>query len=161
MSLLRITAILLLGGALFSHGNGAHAQQSREQLARGLPSSNLSGTDVQATQASLLAAPGFARARVASNPAAADATAVGEATCTSCHQLEADHFTHTLHSLGLHAANQADASVPSIMAGSQSSRPPTWLSCSTSSTRLPVAAAARAAARPAGPAPTTSTSQWS
>jgi len=112
MSLLRITAILLLGGALFSHGNGAHAQQSREQLARGLPSSNLSGTDVQATQASLLAAPGFARARVASNPAAADATAVGEATCTSCHQLEADHFTHTLHALGLHAASQADASIP-------------------------------------------------
>lgn len=112
MSLLRTTAILLFTGALFSHGTGLHAQQTREQLAARLPSSNLSGGEVQATRSQLLAAPGFARARVPHNPGAPDATAVGEATCISCHQLEADHFTHTLHSLGLHAANQADASVP-------------------------------------------------
>jgi len=89
----------------------AAAQQTREELGRNLPASGLSDGDVQAGR-SLLAAPGFARARVAANPNAPDATPVGERTCIACHQLEADHFTHTLHALGLHAANKADASIP-------------------------------------------------
>ena len=32
--------------------------------------------------------------------------------CIACHQLESEHFTHTLHALGLHAAHKADASIP-------------------------------------------------
>jgi len=35
-----------------------------------------------------------------------------EKTCIACHQLEADHFTHTLHSLGLHVANRSDPTIP-------------------------------------------------
>ena len=33
-------------------------------------------------------------------------------TCIACHQLEADHFTHTLHALGLHVANRSDPTIP-------------------------------------------------
>ncbi|MEO7755651.1 MAG: cytochrome c3 family protein, partial [Dokdonella sp.] len=88
------------------------AQQTKEALGRTLPSSNLTGDDVRATSSALTAAPGFAKATVAHNPNAADATPVGERTCIACHQLESEHFTHTLHALGLHAANKADASIP-------------------------------------------------
>jgi hypothetical protein len=49
---------------------------------------------------------GFANAHVASNPQVPDGRMVGEKTCIACHKLEADHFTHTLHSLGLHVANR-------------------------------------------------------
>ena len=90
----------------------AFAQQSRDDLARSLPSSNLSNDDVNASAKSLLPAPGFANAKVASNPNAPDATPIGEKTCIACHQLESEHFTHTLHALGLHAASKADASIP-------------------------------------------------
>ena len=48
----------------------------------------------------------------AANPQAPDARAVGEKTCIACHKLEADHFTHTLHSLGLHVANRSDPTIP-------------------------------------------------
>jgi DmsE family decaheme c-type cytochrome len=57
-------------------------------------------------------APGFANAHVATNPLAPDAHAVGERTCVACHRLEADHFTHTLHALGLHVANRSNPSIP-------------------------------------------------
>ncbi len=60
----------------------------------------------------LLAAPGFAKAKVATNPAVPNAAPVGERTCIACHRLEAEHFTHTLHALGLHAANKADSAIP-------------------------------------------------
>jgi DmsE family decaheme c-type cytochrome len=96
---------------LVSSGS-AFAQQSRADLARSLPSSNLSNDDVNASAKSLLPAPGFANAKVASNPNAPDATPIGEKTCIACHQLESEHFTHTLHALGLHAASTADASIP-------------------------------------------------
>lgn len=104
--LVRLIALLALGSGV------VHAQQSREDLARSLPSSNLTGDSIASTQRTMLAAPGFARARVAHNPSAPDATEVGERTCVACHQLEADHFTHTFHALGLHAANKADPSIP-------------------------------------------------
>jgi DmsE family decaheme c-type cytochrome len=104
--------LLIFAAALLVAPVFGHAQQTREELARDLPSSNLSNDDVHATNTTLLAAPGFAKARVAHNPNAPDATAVGEKTCIACHQLESEHFTHTLHSLGLHAANKADASIP-------------------------------------------------
>ena len=68
--------------------------------------------DEARASAPLPVAPGFARAKVAVNPGAPEATPIGEASCFACHQLEAEHFTHTLHSLGLHAANKADASIP-------------------------------------------------
>ncbi|UXI66517.1 DmsE family decaheme c-type cytochrome [Tahibacter amnicola] len=55
---------------------------------------------------------GFAQARVARNPGAAQAVPIGEKACIACHQLESEHFTHTLHALGLHAAAKADPSVP-------------------------------------------------
>ena len=105
----RLLAVLVLGCSALSP---VLAQQSREELARDLPSSTLTGADVAATSAALSPAPGFANARIAENPAAAGATAVGERTCIACHQLESEHFTHTFHALGLHAANKADASIP-------------------------------------------------
>jgi DmsE family decaheme c-type cytochrome len=90
----------------------ADAQQTREELAAKLPATNLSGDETHADIDRLLAAPGFARAVVATNPAALDAAPVGERVCIACHQLESEHFTHTLHALGLHAANKADAGIP-------------------------------------------------
>src|SRR6476619_509285 len=88
----RLLAVLVLGCSALSP---VLAQQSREELARDLPSSTLTGADVAATSAALSPAPGFANARIAENPAAAGATAVGERTCIACHQLESEHFTHT------------------------------------------------------------------
>ena len=103
---------LVVFGISVASSGSAIAQQSRADLARSLPSSNLSNEDVNASAKSLLPAPGFANARVAENLNAPDATPVGEKTCIACHQLESEHFTHTLHALGLHAANKADASIP-------------------------------------------------
>jgi len=90
----------------------AWAQNSREDFARTLPASNLSAEEARSTAGALGVAPGFARATVAHNPAAADATAVGERTCIACHQLESEHFTHTLHALGLHAAAKTNPDIP-------------------------------------------------
>ncbi|MET0225577.1 MAG: hypothetical protein ABW187_03960, partial [Dokdonella sp.] len=68
MMRLRGCAMFLLAGILLVLAPVAsHAQQTREDLSRGLPSSNLSNDDVHATNTSLLAAPGFALARVADN----------------------------------------------------------------------------------------------
>ncbi len=99
-------------GALCIAPSSALAQQTREELAAKLPASNLSGDAMHQDVAQLLAAPGFARAVVATNPEAPEAKPVGEHTCIACHQLESEHFTHTLHSLGLHAANKADPNIP-------------------------------------------------
>jgi predicted CXXCH cytochrome family protein len=76
-----------------------------------LPATNFSAADGNLA-ALPRAAPGFARATVASNSQAPDARPVGEKTCIACHKLEADHFTHTLHSLGLHVANRSDPTIP-------------------------------------------------
>ncbi len=105
-SYLRLPGFLLL--LLFVMGS-AVAQQTREELAAGLPDMGLAQSDVARGQG-FLGAPGFAGARPARNPLAPEATPVGEATCVSCHALEGQSFTHTVHSLGLHAANQADGS---------------------------------------------------
>jgi len=108
-----ITGVMaLLGALLLSAPPPASAQQTREELARDLPATNLSNDDIKATAPALGVAPGFAHARIAENPDAPDATPVGEQTCIACHQLESDHFTHTFHALGLHAANKADSSIP-------------------------------------------------
>ena len=101
----RLAACLLLVATLA----GA---QAPPDAARDLPASNLSADDAQAGAARFLAAPGFAHATVATNPAAPGATPVGEKACIACHQLESEHFTHTLHALGLHAAAKADPSIP-------------------------------------------------
>jgi hypothetical protein len=103
----RLTFCALLSFACLVLGGAAAAQQTGAANTTAPPASG-NATAVP----KLLPAPGFAKARVATNPAAPQATPVGERTCIACHQLEADHFTHTLHSLGLHAANKADPSIP-------------------------------------------------
>src|SRR6267378_2325848 len=75
------------------------SQPSQNGIANSLPSTNFSA-DGTAGRGLPRPAPGFANAHVASNPQVPDAKAVGEKTCIACHKLEADHFTHTLHSLG-------------------------------------------------------------
>ncbi|MBL8298322.1 MAG: DmsE family decaheme c-type cytochrome [Rhodanobacteraceae bacterium] len=87
------------------------AQQTREQLAQRLPA-DFSGAQAERDTRQFLAAPGFAQAQVATNPRAADATPVGERVCVACHQLESEHFTHTLHALGLYAAAKSDPTIP-------------------------------------------------
>jgi DmsE family decaheme c-type cytochrome len=109
---LALGVIALALGALCLAPTPAPAQQTREELAANLPASNLSGDAMHQDVATLLAAPGFARAVVATNPEAPDAKPIGEHTCIACHQLESEHFTHTLHALGLHAANKADPNIP-------------------------------------------------
>ncbi|HET9033897.1 MAG TPA: DmsE family decaheme c-type cytochrome [Dokdonella sp.] len=105
------SALVILFSALCASLAGA--EQARGQLATDLPSTNLSGTDVRKDSSLFGVAPGFANAHVAKNPNAPDdATAVGETVCIACHQLESEHFTHTFHALGLHAAKKSDPSIP-------------------------------------------------
>jgi DmsE family decaheme c-type cytochrome len=89
----------------------AFASASAQTPPNGLPATNLSAEDTSGHSAAR-PAPGFANATVAANPQAPDARAVGERTCIACHRLEAEHFTHTLHALGLHVANRADPMIP-------------------------------------------------
>ena len=125
---MRIAEALLVALA-FAAAPAFAAQQTRDELAKSLPSTSLTGDDVRSGLSAMRAAPGFALAKVARNPGAPDATAVGERTCIACHQLESEHFTHTFHALGLHAANKADASIPVCEtchgAGSAHARNPT------------------------------------
>src|SRR3984893_5506581 len=88
------------------------SQPSQNGTANSLPSTNFSADGTVDRSGLMKPAPGFANAHVASNPQVPDAKAVGEKTCIACHKLEADHFTHTLHSLGLHVANRSDAALP-------------------------------------------------
>lgn len=94
----------------------ATAQQTREDIERMLPQTNLSGEpgmtvdDVSTGRYGL--APGFAHASIPRNALHPDATSIGDATCKSCHALETDHFAHTVHSLGMEAARHADAATP-------------------------------------------------
>ena len=88
------------------------SQPSRDDVSKSLPSTNLSADDTVDRSNLPRPAPGFANAQVAVNPQAPGARAVGEKTCIACHRLEADHFTHTLHALGLHVANRSDPTIP-------------------------------------------------
>ena len=84
---------------------------SRDEINNSLPPTNFSAAPIDRS-ALPRPAPGFANAQVAHNPQAPTARAVGERTCIACHQLEADHFTHTLRALGLHVANRSDPTIP-------------------------------------------------
>lgn len=90
----------------------AGAEQTRDELARRLPATGFSAQQAGRSAGQLLASPGFALALVAVNPLAPAATPVGEKVCVACHQLESEHFTHTVHALGLYAAARQDATVP-------------------------------------------------
>jgi DmsE family decaheme c-type cytochrome len=80
--------------------------------AQSLPSTDMSGDETPGHGRLARPTPGFLNARVAENPQAPDARPVGEKTCIACHKLEADHFTHTLHALGLHVANRSNPTIP-------------------------------------------------
>jgi len=85
--------------------------QLPQQDSNSLPPTNFSATEIDRS-ALPRPGPGFARATVAPNSQAPDARPVGERTCIACHKLEVEHFTHTLHSLGLHVANHSDPTLP-------------------------------------------------
>jgi len=106
---------LVLREAAAQQGTLGQSQQSLQELYKSLPSTNMS-SDPRAAQDGRRQGPGptpgFANAHVADNPAAPQARPIGERTCIACHRLEAEHFTHTLHALGLHLANRADPSIP-------------------------------------------------
>jgi DmsE family decaheme c-type cytochrome len=90
----------------------AESHQALDRIFESLPRTDLS-SDSRPPIAHVAAPPaGFARAHVATNPRAPDAKRIGEKTCIACHQLEASHFTHTLHALGLHVANRSDPQIP-------------------------------------------------
>jgi hypothetical protein len=57
-------------------------------------------------------------------------------------------------------ATQSAEAIPAMVSHSQSADPPRAARSSASTTRAPARAAANAADKPAGPPPTTSTSQW-
>jgi DmsE family decaheme c-type cytochrome len=104
-------ASVSLCGPAMAQSQSAHDQSSRQDVNDSLPASNFLA-DGPTGPRPPRPAPGFALATVANNPLAADAKAVGEKTCIACHRLEAEHFTHTLHSLGLHVANRSDPRIP-------------------------------------------------
>jgi DmsE family decaheme c-type cytochrome len=88
------------------------SQESMQHILESLPPTNLSDDKPRAPSNVPPPAPGFANAHVADNPLAPQARPIGEKTCIACHQLEARHFTHTMHALGLHVANRADPNIP-------------------------------------------------
>ena len=104
-----ITAVLAL--VLFTWALGFAQNLPAHEVANSLPSTNFSA-DRTVNSNLPRPAPGFANAHVAPNPQAPNAKPVGEKTCIACHRLEADHFTHTLHALGLHVANRSDPTIP-------------------------------------------------
>lgn len=100
---LAFVAIVLLLGA-------ASAQQaSREDS---LPATDMALDSRAGSSTPRRAPPGFAGASIPTNPAAPDATSIGDAVCSSCHALETVQFTHTVHDLGLRAAAQSDVGSP-------------------------------------------------
>ncbi len=104
-----LAAVSVIALSLTFLGSAA-AQQSREDLESTLPPSNFGGTETAHSASTI--APGFARASVPINPLAPEAKAVGEQMCMFCHQLEDEHFSHTLHALGLRAAAQGRPGAP-------------------------------------------------
>lgn len=72
-----------------------------------LPSTHF-GSDAPVSAHGFDVPPGFANARVATNPLAPDATPIGEQTCTACHSREQQNFAHTTHALGMSVALAAD-----------------------------------------------------
>jgi DmsE family decaheme c-type cytochrome len=103
--------VLCLCAPAIGQSQPAQSKPAQDDIANSLPSTNLS-TDGPVDRHVPPPAPGFANATVADNPLAPDARAVGEKTCIACHRLEADHFTHTFHALGLHVANRSDSRIP-------------------------------------------------
>lgn len=61
-------------------------------------------------------APGFAFATVPANPLQPTAKPIGEATCTACHGKEQANFAHSVHALGMQAAQQANPATPTCEA---------------------------------------------
>lgn len=86
------------------------AQQSRDELSRMLPPTNLSGDGDTETAPRI--APGFAHASIAHNPLAPEATMLPEQVCTTCHAVENSHFSHSVHALGLRAAAAGNPDAP-------------------------------------------------
>ena len=103
--------VLCLCAPAIGQSQPAQSKPAQDAIANSLPSTNLS-TDGPVDNHVPAPAPGFASATVANNPLAPEARAVGEKTCIACHRLEADHFTHTFHALGLHVANRSDPRIP-------------------------------------------------
>ena len=92
--------------------DGVSAQQSERHDPNALPETDMSVDSGMDRIPTRQAPPGFAAAAIPSNPAAPDASIVGEGVCTSCHTLESKNFAHTVHDLGLRAATQANSSAP-------------------------------------------------
>ena len=77
-----------------------------------LPATDLSQDVAQAQVRAISAAPGFSHAGIPDNPLALDAKPVGEKVCVACHELENQHFSHTLHADGLRAAASTTMGAP-------------------------------------------------
>src|SRR3984893_13842499 len=108
-----VLVVIALGIVFFVYALAmGQSQPSQNDITNSLPSTNLSADGTADRSGLPRPAPGFAHAHVASNPQVPDAKIVGEKTCIAWHKLEADHFTHTLHSLGLHVANRSDPPIP-------------------------------------------------
>lgn len=103
--LIAATSVLLAGWLT----EPVAAQQANPGVSNpyNLPETNLGAGSAQ-RRSGASAPRGFAHAPVPANPLHPEATAVGQQVCTACHQRENDHFTHTLHALGMNAAFAAD-----------------------------------------------------
>lgn len=100
--LLLVAAMCALAGLAWSAPQASPGQPR-------LPATNFSAEDAVAAHPNLSAG-AFDHARPATNPQAAEAKPVGQATCTACHAKESDNFAHTVHALGMDVALAADPS---------------------------------------------------
>jgi len=105
-----VLALIIAVGVLAMAGVTAPvAAQQSTAAAQNLPQTRFSAEDGVAVPGhGIVAPPRFAQAKAAVNPNHPDATPIGQQMCSGCHALEAEHFAHTVHSLGMSVALAAD-----------------------------------------------------
>lgn len=106
-----LVCLLFIGALLPAAWAQEQSRSTPSSVTNSLPPTNFADNE-HADRVLPRPAPGLAGTHVATHPLAPAAQPVGARTCLAYHRLEADHFTHTLHALGLHVANRSSPAIP-------------------------------------------------